>query len=76
MKENKHNNEKEPQKWEIYYSVFLFFLFGLWVGFLFRGSKSWAVPTLLEHDFNINFAAILACLVVVFIIIHIIKSKK
>ena len=70
MEDNKQNNENQHRKWEIYYGVFTFFLFGLYVGFIFRGSESWIVPIMLKHDFTINFIVVLCVLAVLYLIIH------
>ena len=73
---NKDNNknQNQPKKWEIYYGFMIMLFMGFWIGFIFRGSSSWAVPILLEHDFVSNFAVVLASLPVLYIVISLIVS--
>jgi len=73
MKEKK---ETKIKKWEAIYGCILMLLFGFWTGFVFRGSGSWLIQKMLDHDFSINFMVIISLLMMIGIIIDIIVSRQ
>ena len=59
------NNEKKKNFWKYFWSVFVFLLFGFWVGLGIRGYGPW----LSEHDFIVKFGIVLTGLAAIYLLV-------